>query len=91
MAFAAELFVAVLGCSGYLYAEAVRSQELMHFVGAHCNALAHLGGAPAIVVCDNLRSGVTRSHRYEPDVNATYQEMAGHYGMAIIPGQLQAP
>lgn len=63
----------------------------MHFVGAHCNALAHLGGAPAIVVCDNLRSGVTRSHRYEPDVNATYQEMAGHYGMAIIPARSYKP
>jgi len=91
VAFAAELFVAVLGCSGYLYAEAVRSQELMYFVGAHCNALAHLGGSPAIVVCDNLRSGVTRSHRYEPDVNATYQEMAGHYGMAIIPARSYKP
>jgi len=43
------------------------------------------------VVCDNLRSGVTRPHRYEPDVNATYQEMAAHYNIAIIPTRTYKP
>ncbi len=91
VAFQAELFVAVLGCSSYLYAEAVRSQELLHWVTAHVNALQFYGGAPAIVVSDNLRSGVTRPHRYEPDVNATYQEMAAHYSMAVIPARSYKP
>ena len=89
--FQAELFVAVLGASGYLYAEAVRSQELLHWVSAHVHAFEHLGGCPQIVVCDNLRSGVTRAHRYEPDVNATYQEMATHYGVAVIPARSYKP
>ena len=43
------------------------------------------------MVCDNLRSGVTRPHRYEPDVNATYSEMAAHYGVAIIPARAYKP
>ncbi len=43
------------------------------------------------MVCDNLRSGVTRPHRYEPDVNATYSEMAAHYGVAIIPARSYRP
>jgi transposase len=81
----AELFVAVLGTSNYLYAEAVASQELPSWIGAHVHAFEFFGAAPRIVVCDNLRSGVTRAHRYEPDINATYQEMAAHYGVAIIP------
>ncbi len=89
--FEAELFVAVLGASSYLYAEAVRSQELLHWVTAHCHAFEFLGGCPAIVVCDNLRSGVTRPNRYEPDVNATYQEMAAHYGVAVIPARSYKP
>ena len=89
--FQAELFVGVLGASGYLYAEAVRSQELLHWVSAHVHAFEHLGGCPQIVVCDNLRSGVTRPHRYEPDVNATYQEMAAHYGVAVIPARSYKP
>jgi transposase len=54
-------------------------------------AFEYLGGTPAIVVCDNLRSGVTRSHRYEPDVNATYAEMAAHYNVAIIPARSYRP
>ncbi len=67
------------------YAEAVPSQGLEHWVGAHVHAFEALGCVPRVVVCDNLRSGVTRAHRYEPDVNATYEEMAAHYGVAIIP------
>jgi transposase len=87
----AELFVAVLGASNYVYAEALPSQELIHWMHAHCNAFEAWGGCPAIVVCDNLKSGVTRPHRYEPDVNATYQEMAAHYGIAVIPARTYRP
>ena len=91
VALEAELFVAVLGASSYLYAEAFPSQELMYWVAAHVHTFEHLGGCPAICVCDNLRSGVTRAHRYEPDVNATYQEMAAHYGVAILPARSYKP
>jgi transposase len=87
----AAIFVAVLGASNYTYAEAVPSQELPHWVGAHARALAHLGGCPAIVVPDNLRSGVARAHRYEPELNRTYQEMAAHYGAAVIPARPNKP
>jgi len=87
----AELFVAVLGASNYVYAEALPSQELMHWVHAHCNALEAFGGCPAVVVCDNLKSGVTRPHRYEPDVNATFQDMATHYKIAVIPARSYKP
>jgi transposase len=91
VAFHSELFVAVLGCSSYIYSEAVRSQELLYWVTAHVNTFEHLGGVPEIVVCDNLRSGVNRSHRYEPDMNATYSEMAEHFGVAIIPARAYRP
>ena len=87
----AELFVAVAGASSYLYAEAFPSQELLYWVTGHVHAFEFMGGCPAIVVCDNLRSGVTRPHRYEPDVNATYAEMAAHYGMAVIPARAYKP
>lgn len=32
-----------------------------------------------------------RAHRYEPDINATYSEMAAHYGVAIIPTRAGKP
>lgn len=91
VAMQAELFVAALGASGFLYCEAFPSQELLHWVTAHVHAFSAFNGCPAIVVCDNLRSGVTRPHRYEPDVNATYSEMAAHYGVAIMPARSYKP
>ena len=91
LSFHAELFVAALGASSYLYAEALRSQELVHWCHAHENAFEFYGGCPAICVPDNLRSGVTKAHRYEPDVNATYQEMARHYNVVIIPARPYRP
>jgi transposase len=91
VSFEAELFVAVLGASSYLYAEALRSQELVHWCHAHENAFSFYGGCPEMCVPDNLRSGVTKPNRYEPDVNATYQEMAQHYGVVIIPARPYKP
>lgn len=91
VAFQAELFVAVLGASNYLYAEALSSQRLQPFVMAHCHAFEAFGAVTEIVVCDNLRSGVKRPHRYEPDINATYQDMAEHYHTAIIPTRSRKP
>ncbi len=42
---------------------------------------------PAIVVSNNLRSGVTKACFYEPAVNRTYAEMATHYDIAIVPAR----
>ena len=52
---------------------------------------AYLGGVPEIVVPDNLRAGVARAHRYEPDINPTYQDLATHYGVAIVPARVRRP
>jgi transposase len=87
----AQLFVAVLGASSYTYAEAFASQALPDWIGAHVHALEAFGGCPRIIVPDNLRSGVTRAHRYEPDLNRTYEEMAAHYGAAVIPSRSGRP
>lgn len=87
----AEIFVAVLGASSYTYAEATWSQGLGDWCASHVRTLQFFGGAPAIVVPDNLRSAVTRAHRYEPDINPTYTELANHYAMAIIPARVRRP
>ena len=81
----AQLFVAVLGASNYTYAEACASQSLPDWIAAHVHAVRFFGGCCAILVPDNLRSGVTRPHRYEPELNRTYEEMAAHYGCVVIP------
>jgi transposase len=87
----AQLFVTVLGASNYLYAEAFPSQELPYWIAGHVHACAFYGGAPRILVPDNLRSAVTKAHRYEPLINRTYEEMAAHYGCVVIPARPRKP
>ena len=71
----AQVFVAVLGASSYTYAEATWTQTLADWIGSHQRAFAFFGGAVELLVPDNLRSGVTKAHRYEPDLNPTYAEL----------------
>jgi transposase len=87
----AQIFVAVLGASNYTYAEATWSQSLPDWIGSHQRSFTFLGGLPELVVPDNLLSGVTKAHRYEPDLNPTYLEMATHYGVAIVPARIRKP
>ncbi|NJO13452.1 MAG: IS21 family transposase [Gammaproteobacteria bacterium] len=59
--------------------------------GAHVRALAYFGGAPGAFVPDNLKSGVQRAHRYEPELNRAYAEFAEHYNVAILPARVRKP
>jgi transposase len=86
-----ELFVMVLGASNYTYAEATRTQRLADFVGATIRGFEYFGAVPEVVVPDQLRSAVKGPDRYEPDINATYLEMAQHYGVTVIPARPRRP
>jgi transposase len=87
----AQIFVAVLGASNYTYAEATWTQGLPDWIGSHRRTFAFFGGVPELVVPDNLRAGVSKAHRYEPDTNPTYQDMAAHYGVAVLPTRVRRP
>jgi len=87
----AYLFVAVLGASNYIYAEATLNRDLPNWIGSHVRAFEFFGACPEIVVPDNWKTGVSRACRYEPDLNQTYAEMARHYGVAIIPARPAKP
>lgn len=87
----AQLFVAVLGASNYTYAEATWTQSLPDWLGSHVRAVEFFGGAPEIVVPDNLKSGVKKPNWYEPDINPSYQEWASHYGVAVLPARVRKP
>jgi len=86
-----ELFIGVLGASNYTYVEACLTQDLPSWISAHVRMLSFFQGSPAIVVPDNLRSGVTQACRYEPMINRTYLEWARHYGLAIVPARSGRP
>jgi transposase len=87
----AQIFVAVLGASNYTYAEATFTQQLHDFVGSHVRAFEFFGGAPRLVVPDNLKSGVTKACRFEPALSRTYAEMLEHYDTAALPARPYKP
>lgn len=85
------LFVAVWGASNYTYAEACQSQNLPNWIRAHVHTFEFFDCVPKVVVPDNTKTGVTNPCRYDPDLNPTYQEMARHYGLAVIPARVRKP
>lgn len=87
----AQIFVAVLGASSYTYAEAQWSQDLPNWIGGHVRAFSYFGGVPEILVPDNLKAGVKSPCRYEPDINPTYNDLAQHYGTAVLPARVRKP
>jgi transposase len=83
------VFVATLGASNYSYVEAVLSRELPSWIDSHIHTFEYMNAVPEIVTPDNLRTGVTRACRYEPDLNPTYAEMTLYYGAVVIPARLR--
>ncbi len=83
----AQLFVATLGASNYTYAEATWSQSLPDWLGSHVRMLEYFGGCTAMVIPDNLKSGVSTACRSDPDLNPSYQQWAEHYGVAVVPAR----
>lgn len=86
-----QVFVAVMGGSNYTFAEATESQQLKDWVMSHVRAFEFFKAIPEILVPDNLRSGTTKACKFDPDLNPTYQQMAAHYNVAIIPARPLRP
>ncbi len=87
----AQIFVAVLGASNYTFACASWSQKQADWLQAHVKAFEYFGGVPEIIVPDNLKSAVRKTHRYDPDINPSYQQLASHYQCAIVPARPYRP
>ena len=87
----AHIFIAVLGASNYIYAEASLAEDLPAWIKAHIHAFEFFQGVTEIIVPDNLKAGVTSPCRYEPDINPTYQDLAKHYGTIVIPARSAKP
>jgi transposase len=87
----AQIFVAVLGASNLTYAEASWTQSSADWVNAHVHALDYFGGAPNLVVADNLKAAIVKACRYDPGVNRTYGDFAAHYGMGVLATRVRKP
>lgn len=86
-----QVFVAILGASQLTYVQATHSQRKEDFLGALENTFIYFGGVPKAIVNDNLKTGVTKSDRYEPEVNETFLDFALHYGTTVLPTRAIKP
>ncbi len=89
--FKSQIFVAVLGASGYTFAHASYSQKQEEFFHAHVLAYQYFGGTPHTVVSDNLKSAVITHANGEIIINEGYADLARHYHMAIEPARPYKP
>lgn len=87
----AEIFVSVLGCSGHLYVEATRGQDLESWLMANAHAYTFYDGVTELSIPDNLKSGVTKACYYDPVVNPSYAELANHFGTIVLPTRTARP
>jgi|TARA_B100000315_G_scaffold204928_1_gene198515 transposase len=87
----AFLFVAALGASDYMFAEAWADQTLDSWIEAHIHMVEFYDGVSRLWVPDNAKTGVVKPCYYEPQIHATYQELADHYDTAILPTRTYRP
>ena len=87
----AQIFVAVLGASGYTYVDATPSQKQEYFIKSHTKAFNFFGGVPKILVPDNLKSAVIKNNKDGIILNESYKAMANHYGCVIEPARPYKP
>lgn len=88
---AAYLFVAVLPCSCYAYAELCRDMKQENWLMCHANAYSYFGGVTRLLIPDNLKTGVISNTRYETVLNRSYKELAEYYNTAIVPCRVESP
>ncbi|KQN42149.1 transposase [Pseudomonas sp. Leaf48] len=86
-----QVFVAVLGASGYTFATAVASQTTQDWLRCHVRALEFFEGVPKFVVPDNLKAAVLKTTRDQIVLNRAYSELSEHYGITITPARPRKP
>ncbi len=87
----AQIFVSVLGASGYTFVHAVMSQSTEDFITCHNEAFAFYGSIPNQLVPDNLKAAVISHKRGVVILNESYADMGRHYGVAIVPARPYRP
>ena len=88
----AYLFVGTLPFSMLSYVQACPTMKIHDWIDCHIRMFEYFDGVPRLLIPDNLKTGIITNKKYEdPITNKTYQEMADHYGITIIPTRVKAP
>lgn len=74
-----QVFVSILPFSGLIFCMAVHSQRSEDFMQCINAMLKFYQGVPATILCDNLKTAVTRPSRYEPQFTELCGQLSEHY------------
>jgi transposase len=86
-----QVFIGILCYSQLIFADATENQRKENWLLSHRKMFEEFRGSSKVVVPDNLKSAVTCTHLYDPDLNPDYTELAKHYGIAIVPARSRRP
>lgn len=86
-----QIFIGILPCSGYTYAEATWDQKKVSWISSHVRMFNFFGGTTSYLIPDNLKSAVTKAGWNDLVLNRTYEDLADHYGMLIEPTRPAKP
>ena len=85
------VFAMILSCSRAMFVQPVLKMDQTSWNASHVAAFEFFGGVPARLVCDNLKTGVTRPDLYDPQINLSYGELAAFFGTLIDPARARKP
>lgn len=87
----AVIFVGILCHSQLMFAKATVNSTSRYFLDSHASMYEYFKGVPEVTTCDCLKQGVLKCHRYDPEINVAYADMAKHYRTAIVPARVRHP
>jgi transposase len=86
-----RLFVFTLGYSRKSARLLTFESSARRWAELHEDAFRRVGGAPRVVILDNLREGVLTPDIYDPALNPLYRDVLAHYGVVALPCRVGDP
>jgi transposase len=86
-----RLFVLTLGCSRKAVRLLSFRSSSQIWAELHERAFRRLGGAPRVLILDNLKEGVIQPDVYDPTLNPLYRDVLAHYGVTALPCRVRHP
>ena len=86
-----DVLVCVLPYSDLIYCEAQADQTQMNFVEGIGRALQYIGGVPKLIISDNLKSGIKKADRYEPELTELCEQVALYYETHMTAVRVRKP
>jgi transposase len=87
----AHVFVGILCFSQKIFGFACENEKKCNWLDSHRRMFEFYGGTTRVVVPDQLKNGVIKTHLYDPDLNPDYVELAKHYAIAVVPARRRRP